>query len=416
MEDVAPRIECAACGRPESVCYCAHVAPLPTRTRILVLQHPRERDKAIGTARIAALCLPNAEVAVGVDFREHARVRALLSDPAYPAVVLYPGPEARDLASEPPRGPVTLIIIDGTWHQAKSLVRNNPWLDALPHYSLNPEAPSEYRIRREPALHCVSTIEALAHALGALEGEPERFSTALMAPFRAMVERQLAYAAESPGGRVRRKRRRNVVAASRLPALLAEPSLVCVGGESNAWPYAQPSHERRYPDELVYLCALRLNDGARFASLLAPTHPLASSPVRPGRLDPEQIASAPSFAEVSAAFAAFLRPDDVLCSWGEHATDLYRMQGGALPERKVDLRKVVGDYFKCRPSGLEDAMARLALEAEPYGVGRAGERLGMLAAITARLSSEARAGLRKRSQVGADVADGDAGPEDEGVA
>jgi DTW domain-containing protein YfiP len=383
---------------------------------VLVLQHPREHDKAIGTARIAQLSLPCAEVAVGVDFHDHPRVRALLADASYPPVLLYPGPQAKDLTREPPQGPVTLVVIDGTWHQARSLVRKNPWLQALPHYSLTPDAPSEYRIRREPALHCVSTIEALAHALGALEGEPERFQSALMAPFRAMVERQLEYAAQSPGGRVRRKRRRNVVAASRLPALLAEPELVCVGGESNAWPYAQPTHERRYPDELVQWLAFRLSNTQTFSSLIVPTHPLAMSPVRHGRLEAGSILAAPSFEEVSRAFLPFCSPSDVLITWGEHALGLYVAQGGALPERRVDLRKVVGDYFRCRPSGLEDAMARLELGAKPCGPGRAGERLGMLIAITRRLSDEARGLTPKHSEIGAHVTDGDTGPEDERVA
>ena len=232
-----------------------------------------------------------------------------------------------------------------------------------------------------------------------------------------MVARQLEYAAESQGGRVRRKRRRNVVAVSRLPALLAEPSLVCVGGESNAWPYAHPTHERRYPDELVQWLALRLSDGQSFASLIAPGHPLAPSPLRHGRLEAEQILAAPSFAVVSEASARFFSPEDVLCTWGEHALNLYGQQGGVLPERRVDLRKVVGDYFRCRPSGLEDAMAKLGLSSEPQGAGRAGERLGMLVAITRRLSEEARQGPRARaSEVGAHVADRDAGPEDERVA
>jgi DTW domain-containing protein YfiP len=383
---------------------------------VLVLQHPREHDKAIGTARIAALSLPQAEVAVGVDFQNHPRVRALLADPSYPPVLLYPGPHAKDLTREPPQGPVTLVVIDGTWHQARSLVRKNPWLNALPHYSLMPDAPSEYRIRREPALHCVSTIEALAQALGALEGEPERFQRALMAPFRAMVERQLEYAAQSAGGRVRRKRRRNVVAMSRLPALLAEPELVCVGGESNAWPYARATHERRYPDELVQWLAFRVSNGQTFTSLIAPEHPLAPSPVRHGRLVAEHILEARTFGAVSHAFLPFCSPNDVLVTWGEHALGLYLAQGGALPERRVDLRKVVGDYFRCRPSGLEDAMVRLELSSEPCGQGRAGERLGMLIAITQRLGEEARGLAPKRSQVGAHVADGDTGPEDERVA
>ena len=73
---VSGRIECLKCGRPLVACYCAHVVSLDTRTRVLVLQHPREREKAIGTARIAALCLPNSEIVVGVDFSAHPRVQA----------------------------------------------------------------------------------------------------------------------------------------------------------------------------------------------------------------------------------------------------------------------------------------------------------------------------------------------------
>jgi len=98
-----PRAECARCRRPISVCYCAHLVTLPTRTRVLVLQHPREAEKAVGTARIARLCLPQAEIAIGVRLGEHPAVRAALSDPARPPIVLYPGPEARDLTLEPPQ-------------------------------------------------------------------------------------------------------------------------------------------------------------------------------------------------------------------------------------------------------------------------------------------------------------------------
>ena len=61
-----PRRECPRCGRPEVTCYCAHVERIATRTKVLVLQHPREEDKAVGTARMAALCLESAEVAVGI--------------------------------------------------------------------------------------------------------------------------------------------------------------------------------------------------------------------------------------------------------------------------------------------------------------------------------------------------------------
>ena len=72
----------------------------------------------------------------------------------------------------------------------------------LPRYAFEPDRPSEYRIRREPRAEYVSTIEAVVQALAALEGDRERFAP-LLAPFRAMVDAQLGYAARSSGGRRR---------------------------------------------------------------------------------------------------------------------------------------------------------------------------------------------------------------------
>nr|MDQ3300003.1 DTW domain-containing protein [Myxococcota bacterium] len=46
------------CRRPQVVCYCAALPRIDTSTRVVILQHPRERDMAIGTARMASLCLP----------------------------------------------------------------------------------------------------------------------------------------------------------------------------------------------------------------------------------------------------------------------------------------------------------------------------------------------------------------------
>ena len=168
-----PRRECLRCGRPEVTCYCAHVERIATQTKVLVLQHPREEDKAIGTARMATLCLESAEVAVGIDFSNNTQVRALLNDPARPAVLLYPGPDSKDLAKEPPTGPVTLVVVDGTWSQARTLTKRNPWLLELPQYAFEPDKPSEYRIRKEPRPDYVSTIEALTSALGLLEGDAD---------------------------------------------------------------------------------------------------------------------------------------------------------------------------------------------------------------------------------------------------
>ena len=75
---------------------------LETRTRVLLLQHPRERRTPIGTARLAHLCLPGSELHVGVDFDNNPDVLAALAAAeaaGRPAHLLFPGPRSVDLAT-----------------------------------------------------------------------------------------------------------------------------------------------------------------------------------------------------------------------------------------------------------------------------------------------------------------------------
>src|SRR3954463_1502143 len=222
------------CRRPASVCYCDALPRIDTATRVVILQHPRERDMPIGTARMASLCLPEAELHVGVRWGDSAPLAQALRDPARPPILLYPGPGARDILRDPPPGPVTLVVVDGTWSQAKTVVRDNPVLQALPRYAFATPEPSEYRIRREPRAEYVSTIEALMHVLGALEGEPARFRS-LLDPLRAMVDAQLACQARAPRRRVRQPRGSRPTG-PQIPALVVQrfEDLVCVVGEANA--------------------------------------------------------------------------------------------------------------------------------------------------------------------------------------
>ena len=373
-----PRPRCERCRRPTSVCYCAAIPTLPTRTRVVILQHPRERDVPIGTARMATLCLPHSELHVGVHWGEHAGLRAALGDPARPPILLYPGPGARDILTEPPRGPVTLVVVDGTWSQAKSVVRDNPILHALPRYAFATPEPSHYRIRREPRAEYVSTIEALMHVLGVLEEDPAAFR-ALLAPFHAMVDAQLAAQAARPARRYRQPRPARPFR-ERLPAALVEryPDLVLVAGEANAWPYART----RAADELVHWVALRPSTGERFEALAAPTAALSPSTTFHTRLAADALAAAPPRAELYAAFARFSRPTDIVAAWGDYATRLFVACGGALGEH-LDLRAVAQRLTNRKLGGIEAFAASLGALPAPVGAGRAGDRVAALAQIVA---------------------------------
>lgn len=385
-----PRQECARCRRPSVVCYCSHLPTLETQNRVLVLQHPRERDKAIGTAHMASLCLPNSHVAVGVDFSHDREVDAWLNDASYPPVLLFPSEDAEDLGRAPPPHPVTLVVIDGTWHQARALIRKNKGLLAMPRYGFQPERPSEYRIRREPREDYVSTIEAMSLALGALERDAARFE-ALLVPFRAMVDMQLAYVAKSSGPRRRLQRRAPGDTRSRFPAQLTAPvNLVCVAGESNAWAHDKQLGRPPHPHELIHWVAYRPHDGSRFEAVLAPRMPLSRSPMIHARLNEESVRKGMGIPEFLAAFRTFQRPDDVLCSWGGYATELAQEAGLALPAVHIDIRKVVGDVSRSRPGTLESTVHARGLAHQALGLGRAGERLGMLVSLTHALVLEAQ--------------------------
>jgi DTW domain-containing protein YfiP len=373
---------CGRCRRPTSVCYCVALPRLETRTRVVILQHPRERDMPIGTARMASLCLPEAELHVGIRWGDSAPLARALGDPARPPVLLYPGPGARDILRDPPTGPVTLVVVDGTWSQAKTVVRDNPVLQALPRYAFATPEPSHYRIRREPRVEYVSTIEALMHVLGALEGEPARFRS-LLDPLRTMVDAQLACQARAPRRRQRQPPPLRPSAPPRhgVPGVITDrfDDLVCVVGEANAWPYRAGVESP--PEELVHWVAHRPATGQTFDVIAAPERPLAPGTTFHSELTEDALRRGAPRTELFARFAAFCRPTDLLCAWGHYSHNLATASGGTLPAGQLDLRAGAHRIVHRKLGSLEAYAATLGPPPPPLTAGRAGRRLALLVQI-----------------------------------
>ena len=384
-----PRVVCTRCRRPGTVCYCAFLPRLDTNTRVLLLQHPRERDVPIGTAHMASLCLPNSELLVGVEWEGDPTLDRLLSDPSRPPILLYPGPGAKDVTTDPPAGPVTLVVVDGTWSLAKKVVKLNPRLASLPRYAFTPPRPSEYRIRREPRDDYVSTIEALMHVLGALERDADRFR-AMLDPFRAMIDAQIRHAEQVGTTRVKKPRPPRPPRL-RVPPVFAERAkdLVCVYGEANAFPYGTPERAL-HPHALVHWVAIRLATVETFECVIAPIGGLAPNTTRWIGLDERTIAAGSTMDETVRAWREFVRPTDVLCSWGTYATKLFAAHC-ALPSVHVDVRESSRQWANGKVGTPAEVLGRLgvALPA-PTIRGRAGSRLSELAAITSRFAELAR--------------------------
>ncbi|MCU0684175.1 MAG: DTW domain-containing protein [Polyangiaceae bacterium] len=181
-------MRCERCRLHRVLCVCSLLPRLETRTRLVLFVHRLEARKSTNTGRLAALCLNNSAIVLRGD--EARPDEPFACDPGTQPLFLFPHPGARPLASAAAGDrPVTLVVPDGTWRQASKVQKRVPGLDALPCVTLPSEGPSTYRLRRRPHEDGLSTLEAIARALGVLEGEAVRRE--LERVFLVAVERTL---------------------------------------------------------------------------------------------------------------------------------------------------------------------------------------------------------------------------------
>jgi DTW domain-containing protein len=172
---------CETCkSRPEA-CICPGFRTARPRTPVVIFQQARERRSFSGTGSLAHRVL---EGTVLVPYGDPAQPLDLspLEDPVLAPVVLYPSVNSRpltaDLAGCPPVGTradhhreLCLIVLDGTWSQARKMAQRIPGLTALPFVRLPDDAASRFHLRKPPRPGYLGTAEALALALEIL-GEP----------------------------------------------------------------------------------------------------------------------------------------------------------------------------------------------------------------------------------------------------
>lgn len=190
-------------------CICDEIRPMETRTRLALVWHLIESLKTTNTGRIGLQSLTNS-VSYIRGIQDAPADLSALEDPSRRLLVLFPSDDARvltpELVAEDPR-PVTLVVPDGTWGQAKRTVRREAVLAAAPKVIPPQGPPSTYQLRHEHHAHFLSTIEAIARAFGVLEGpevqaELERVFDIMVA--RTLETRQMPRTRPRPPGWSRR--------------------------------------------------------------------------------------------------------------------------------------------------------------------------------------------------------------------
>ncbi len=196
---------CSTCVQPGFGCYCQHIQSFHTPIKFVILIHPIEVRRRIATGRMSHLCLKNSLLIHGQDYSKNDQVNEILEDPEHQSFVLYPGAQSKNLSdlSPPQRKEIfdssktpVLFVIDGTWATAKKMMRQSQNLAALPRLSFTPPKQSRFRVRKQPAPECLSTIEAIHHSLellGPAVGFQSQEQNHLLDVFDKMVERQLDF-------------------------------------------------------------------------------------------------------------------------------------------------------------------------------------------------------------------------------
>ena len=212
-EEVVP--DCPHCLKPLPLDICEAIKPIDSRIELLILQHPQEQDRALGTARLTPIRLKAAI----------PKVRAVLAEPCQ-------GPGARRSTIRPLGGALSRLDqaadLDPerarSWCSAARVTRRNsgesaqhrgggavgrevepgeglwwrnPWVLKCQRVILGPPTVALWQTAPEPRRDGLSTLEAAGFVLAGLEGRHDIAET-LNASFDRMLARYREVQAEMP--------------------------------------------------------------------------------------------------------------------------------------------------------------------------------------------------------------------------
>lgn len=179
---------CLKCRVNMQLCVCEYIKPFNIETQVSLVVHVREVKLTSNTAQFAQMMLPNnAEIVIRGRVNEKFDGSPLLERPGR-ALFLYPHDDALELNEDFKKefpGPYHLIIPDGNWQQARKVRQREEAFTNLPAVKLPSGIFAEYGLRKAQHAEWVSTYEAMAHALGIIEGH--EVTEKLMTFFRAWV-------------------------------------------------------------------------------------------------------------------------------------------------------------------------------------------------------------------------------------
>jgi DTW domain-containing protein YfiP len=178
---------CPRCWIQKPWCLCRLIPEVHTTVEVVIVRHRIEFWRSSGTGRIAALALGCCRMLqLDDDFDPVNAELGQLND----ACLLYPdGSESVPSVLGGAARPSHLVVLDGSWRQARRMLKRLPALWLIPRLSLPDKPDPPLRLRTGRSARERSTLESIADAMALLEGEA--VSRTLHGVHQLFVERSL---------------------------------------------------------------------------------------------------------------------------------------------------------------------------------------------------------------------------------
>jgi DTW domain-containing protein YfiP len=157
---------------------CEHFKKLDLKTRVDLVVHYKELKRTSNTGRLIQALLKNQKIWIRGQ-KDQELDHSQIPKDTYNTILLYPSNEAKVLDEAVVKNflknnkPLQIIVPDGNWRQASKVHYRVKEFKKLPRYKLNVDVDLAQRkvLRIETKPSGLSTIEAIGHMLGILEGD-----------------------------------------------------------------------------------------------------------------------------------------------------------------------------------------------------------------------------------------------------
>ncbi len=196
---------CRRCGLNRTLCLCVLIPEITLRTRVTLLIHAKELKRTTNSGRLAIEALTNSEMIVrgasGPIDKDGSR-RAPPVDlslsllPIYVPLLFFPDDDAVELTpdlvtdlTQRNKFPIQLLVPDGNWRQASKVHSRHPELATVQRVKISTPNTAKKHLRLEHLEAGMSTLEAIARALGIIESREAE--TKLLALYQEKLSRTL---------------------------------------------------------------------------------------------------------------------------------------------------------------------------------------------------------------------------------